>query len=393
MFFAKKPAKPVARTAPAPAPAPPSAPLSAPPSSSAGDASIVLDALGSVLQTYARFTLDTEAMDAESSKAKVTEWMRHVTMGARHPTRAGDTPGGLPGRDWRGLAHFMGDHRRNEHQYVQKGMRELRDTIWAIVASAHRVAQADAGQPISEQLERVRAAVAGSDIATIRREALAAIQTAGSLMDRQRDDQRREFVALADRVRALGTQLEEARRESMIDPLTQLANRKGFEEFLERTIALHTLSGEPASLLMIDMDKFKIANDTFGHDVGDAALRAVGDCLARVFLRRCDLVCRYGGDEFAVLLTETPSIKAATLGERVASAVREARLPELAATLSLNLSVGVAELTRGDSASTWLQRADAALYAAKQNGGGRVNVAGEQAERIGDRAGAALAQR
>jgi diguanylate cyclase len=198
-------------------------------------------------------------------------------------------------------------------------MRELRDTIWTIVASAHRVAQADAGQPISEQLERVRAAVEGSDIATARREALAAIQTAGSLMDRQRDEQRREFVALADGVRALGTQLEEARRESMIDPLTQLANRKGFEVFLERTIALHTLSGEPASLLMIDMDKFKIANDTFGHDVGDAALRTVGDCLARVFLRRCDLVCRYGGDEFAALLTETPSLKAATLGERVAS--------------------------------------------------------------------------
>ena len=389
MFFAKKPAKPIARTSPAPAPAAPSLSPSAPPSSSAGDASIVLDALGSVLQTYARFALDTDAMDAESSKAKVTDWMRHVTMGARHPTRAGDTPGGLPGRDWRGLAHFMGEHRRNEHQYVQKAMRELRDTIWAIVASAHRVAQADAGRPVSEQLERVRAAVAGSDIAAIRREALAAIQTAGSLMDRQRDDQRREFGALADRVRALGTQLEEARRESMIDPLTQLANRKGFEEFLDRTIALHTLSGEPASLLMIDMDKFKIANDTFGHDVGDAALRAVGDCLARVFLRRCDLVCRYGGDEFAVLLTETPSLKAATLGERVASAVREARLPDRAATLSLNLSVGVAELTRGDSASTWLQRADAALYAAKQNGGGRVNVAGELPERMS--AAAALA--
>ena len=393
MFFAKKSAKPIASTSPAPAVAPQSRPPSAPPAPATGDASIVLDALGSVLQTYARFTLDTETLDAEASKAKVTEWMRHVTMGARHPTRAGDTPGGLPGRDWRGLAHFMGDHRRSEHQYVQKGMRELRETIWAIVASAHRVAQADAERPISEQLERVRAAVEGSDVATIRREALAAIQTAGSLMDRQRDDQRREFVALADRVRALGTQLEEARRESMIDPLTQLANRKGFEEFLERTIALHTLSGEPASLLMIDMDRFKIANDTFGHDVGDAALRAVGDCLARVFLRRCDLVCRYGGDEFAVLLTETPSVKAATLGERVASAVREARLPERAATLSLNLSVGVAELTRGDSPITWLQRADTALYAAKQRGGGKVNVAGEQADRTDDGAAAAPARR
>lgn len=377
MFFAKKPAKPAARASTVTASTPPSAP---PSTSASGDASTVLDALGSVLQTYARFALDTEALDAEASKAKVTEWMRHVTMGARHPTRAGDTLGGLPGRDWRGLAHFIGDHRRSEHQHVQKVMRELRDTIWAIVAAAHRVAQADAGRPVSEQLERVRVAVEGSDTAAVRREALAAIQAAGALMDRQRDDQRREFVALADRVRALGTQLEEARRESMIDPLTQLANRKGFEEFLERTIALHTLSGEPASLLMIDMDDFKVANDTFGHDVGDAALRTVGDCLARVFLRRCDLVCRYGGDEFAVLLTETPSVKAATLGERVSSAVREARLPERGATLSLNLSVGVAELARGDSAISWLQRADAALYAAKQSGGGKVNIARDQAE-------------
>jgi diguanylate cyclase (GGDEF)-like protein len=75
---------------------------------------------------------------------------------------------------------------------------------------------------------------------------------------------------------------------------------------------------------MLDMDKFKVANDTFGHDIGDAALRTVGDCLARVFLRRGDLVCRYGGDEFAVLLTETPSVKAATLGDRVASCARRA---------------------------------------------------------------------
>ena len=75
---------------------------------------------------------------------------------------------------------------------------------------------------------------------------------------------------------------------------------------------------------MLDMDKFKVANDTFGHDIGDAALRTVGDCLARVFLRRGDLVCRCGGDEFAVLLTETPSVKAATLGDRVASCARRA---------------------------------------------------------------------
>src|SRR5690348_4083921 len=124
MFFTRKPAKPAARAA-APEPTKPST------TSASGDASIVLDALGSVLQTYARFALDTETLDAEASKANVTDWMRHVTMGAKHPTRAGDTPGGLSGRDWRGLAHFIGDHRRSEHQHVQKSMRELRDTIWA----------------------------------------------------------------------------------------------------------------------------------------------------------------------------------------------------------------------------------------------------------------------
>jgi diguanylate cyclase (GGDEF)-like protein len=372
MFFTRKPTKSVARTAAASAPA-------SQPSSPGGDSSVLLDAIGGVLQAYARFALDTETLDAEASKAKITDWMRHATMGAKHPGRAGDTPGGLAGRDWRGLIHFVGEHRRSEHVHVHKGMKDLRETIWSLVASAHRVAQADATQSVEQQMERVRAAVDSDDTAAVKREALAAVQAVGSLLDRQREDQRREFVALADRVRALGTQLEEARRESMIDPLTQLANRKGFEEFLERTIALHTLSGEPASLLMIDMDKFKVANDKFGHDVGDAALRTVGDCLARVFLRRCDLVCRYGGDEFAVLLSETASGKAATLGERVASAVREARLPDRASSLSLNLSVGIAELARGDSAISWLQRADAALYLAKQSGGGKVNIAGTAA--------------
>lgn len=368
MFFTRKAPKPATRPASASA----AAPKPSPPSN---DASTVLDALGGVLQAYARFALDTESCDAETAKAKITDWMLHATLGTKHPSRAGDAAGGVAARDWRGLVHFMGEHRRSEHQYAQKATRDLRETIWSLVASAHRVAQADAGRPVSEQLERVRAAVESDNPESLRREALAAVQAVSSLLDKQREDQRREFVALADRVRALGTQLEEARRESMIDPLTQLANRKGFEEFLERTIALHTLSGEPASLLMIDMDKFKIANDKFGHDIGDAALRTVGDCLARVFLRRCDLVCRYGGDEFAVLLSETNGPKAATLGERVASAVREARLPDRASSLTLNLSVGVAELARGDSAMSWLQRADAALYAAKQTGGGKVNVA------------------
>lgn len=339
--------------------------------------SVVLDAMGGILQAYARHTLDTDSLDAESARARVTEWMRHTTMGARHPTRAGDTPGGLAARDWRGLVQFINEHRRGEHQHAHAGMRELRETVWAIVSSTHRVTQADVecGRAVTEQLERVKAAVEGSDIAAVRREALAAVQAVGTLMSQQREAQRRECSALVERLRALGSQLEEARRETAIDPLTRLANRKGWDEFVERSIAVHAMSGEPACVLMIDVDRFKAVNDAFGHAVGDAALGTVGDCLTRVFMRRCDLVCRYGGDEFAVLLAETNVAKAALLGERVRAAMRDAQFPQLAK-LSLDLSVGVAELVPGDSTASWVQRADAALYAAKQGGGGRVVIAG-----------------
>lgn len=341
------------------------------------DTSVVLDALGGILQAYARHTHDTQSLDADAGRARVEEWARHVTVGGPHPDRPDARPGALAGRDWRGLVHFIRDHRRAEHLFAGKTMGELRDTIWAIVATAHRVAQAEdaSGRSVSEHLERVRAAVEGSDITIMRREALAAVEAVASELERRREDQRREFSALADRVRALGSQLEEARRESSVDPLTRLANRKAFEEFIEHTIALHMLSGEPASLLMIDMDQFKYANDTFGHPVGDAVLRIVGDCLSRVFLRRCDLVCRYGGDEFAVVLTETAEPRATALAQRAVSIVREARPPEQAPGLTLGLSVGVAELARGDSATSWVRRADAALYAAKRGGGNQVVTA------------------
>lgn len=366
MFFTRKSSVPPAR----------STRENVAPTATDGDATLILDALGTILQLYARHSLNSGQHDAEASRAAITEWTRHVTLGAPHPVHAGESVRGLAKRDWRGLVQFFGEHRRGEQQSAQQGMRELRDTVWAVVTSTHRIAQSDltCGQAISDQLERVKAALDGTDPAAVRREALAAVQVVGTLMSQQREAHRREQAALAQRLRALGSQLEEARRETTVDPLTRLANRKGWDQAIERSIALHSLSGESASLLMIDMDHFKAANDTYGHQVGDAALRAVGDCLSRVFLRRCDLVCRYGGDEFAVLLAETNVDKAAILAERVLAAVRGVEFVERSK-LDLDLSVGVAGFVNGDCAASWVERADAALYVAKQNGGGQVVVA------------------
>ena len=120
------------------------------------------------------------------------------------------------------------------------------------------------------------------------------------------------------------------------------------------------------------MDRFKATNDTHGHAAGDAALRLIADCLTRVFKRRCDVVCRYGGDEVAVLLHETSGARAAELGARLRDAVREARLPGPAGELTLDVSVGTAELAPSETSESWVRRADEALYAAKKQGGGRV---------------------
>ena len=150
MFFTRKATKPAPARSPAASAA---APKASPPSN---DASTVLDALGGVLQAYACFPLETDSLDGETERPKTTDWMRHATVGAKHPARAGDAAGGVAARDWRGLVHFVGEHRRSEHQHAQKAMGDLRQTIWSLVASAHRVAQADAARPMSEQLERVQ---------------------------------------------------------------------------------------------------------------------------------------------------------------------------------------------------------------------------------------------
>ena len=186
----------------------------------------------------------------------------------------------------------------------------------------------------------------------------------------RRDRQRQQFTVLAEKLKSIGRELEDARRESALDALTNLPNRRSFDDYITRSIELHSLLGQPACLLMVDVDNFKQINDTFGHPIGDEALRMVARALARTFLRRVDFVCRYGGDEFVVILQETEHQGALALGEKLrrtmASVLESPRESE--ARLEFTLSIGISELQLGDDAMSWTQRADTALYAAKHNG-------------------------
>ncbi len=161
---------------------------------------------------------------------------------------------------------------------------------------------------------------------------------------------------------------------SLKDPLTGLSNRRHFRAMQERTIDGVARSGEPALLLMLDIDHFKKVNDTHGHIAGDHVLQAVAHCLAKC-VRPMDTLARYGGEEFAVILPNCHTSYGSAVAERIRQSV-EALSIDVApgVNLSVTVSVGGAyapEWIRSTT-SLWTERADVQLYRAKSEGRNRV---------------------
>jgi two-component system chemotaxis response regulator CheY len=175
-------------------------------------------------------------------------------------------------------------------------------------------------------------------------------------------------------------ELERANRElyesARTDPLTRVGNRLRLHEDLDQLDSRVARYGHTYSVAMCDLDHFKAYNDALGHPAGDAALRALADILKR-HCRESDSVYRYGGEEFAIIMPEQSLGGAATAMERLRLAVERAAIAHPASRTApiLTISVGVAE-RRLDDANTAaaLNRADAALYEAKQAGRNRVQV-------------------
>jgi diguanylate cyclase (GGDEF)-like protein len=166
------------------------------------------------------------------------------------------------------------------------------------------------------------------------------------------------------------------RDQSIRDPLTGLFNRRYLEETLTRELNRAERTTRPLGLLVIDIDHFKRLNDTYGHDAGDAALAEVGRLLGKSF-RTSDIACRYGGEEFVIVLPEAAKGFAATRAESLRQAVKELRVSARGAPISaLSISIGVAHFPDdGRTPEDLLRAADVALYAAKAQGRDRVVVA------------------
>ncbi|AIQ49951.1 chemotaxis protein CheY [Paenibacillus sp. FSL R7-0273] len=154
---------------------------------------------------------------------------------------------------------------------------------------------------------------------------------------------------------------------STTDKLTGLKNRRYFEDMLSRQLELFRETGEPFSLLIIDIDHFKRINDTFGHQTGDYVLEKLGSLL-RFHSREKDTAARYGGEEFVLILPDLAADEARLVAENLRLETQLA----VWETGSLTVSAGIATCADGDTGQTLLHKADKALYASKEGGRNRV---------------------
>ncbi|MDH5378892.1 MAG: GGDEF domain-containing protein, partial [Gammaproteobacteria bacterium] len=191
-------------------------------------------------------------------------------------------------------------------------------------------------------------------------------------------EQVRSLIGLLNNMDAEASQLrlrmKRQRMEAMIDPLTAVANRLSYNDKIRDEIARAKRYGEPLCLVVWDIDYFKKINDRYGHVAGDNALKSVAKLLSQR-IRETDYIARYGGEEFVLLLPSTRIPNAVESCNQIRELVEEAKFHFQGERIAITLSAGIAEFSAGDTPESLFNRADEALYRAKEEGRNRVVTA------------------
>lgn len=224
------------------------------------------------------------------------------------------------------------------------------------------------GETLASQISHLDSQRGPEGVQAIAKELLAATldaQSRNTALQRRLEETRAETEGLR-------AELEQQRRAVLIDPLTGLYNRRAMDTRLHDLIALGG-QGE-LSLLVLDIDHFKLINDTYGHAIGDIVIRNVASTL-RKCIRGEDIAVRYGGEEFVVILPKTRLAGAVKVAETIRQRIETLRLIRRQDNFRLapfTISIGVAECNEADTGETLFQRADRALYQSKSEGRNRV---------------------
>ncbi len=191
------------------------------------------------------------------------------------------------------------------------------------------------------------------------------------------EERTQELQKMNTQLQKQAQELEETRAELTLeastDSLSQLYNRRYFINVSQQILQTTKRYKQDLSLLMLDMDHFKNVNDTYGHEVGDKVIIYCSDILKKL-ARQSDIVTRYGGEEFIILLPQTSLKDALALAQRIRKAIYTLNIPECDKNLSVSISIGVTQVNheKDENISDIILRADKALYIAKEGGRNRV---------------------
>lgn len=244
----------------------------------------------------------------------------------------------------------------------EEAIRSKLQVVETVMARLHQLAEsvaADVGKH-NVDVQKINEELSFKDQKVDVLEAIERLVSANETMQSQL---RRAEERLQAQAKEIDTHIQKART----DALTQLGNRRAFDDKMQRCLEEMRASGRPACVLMLDVDHFKTCNDTHGHQAGDEVLRGVARVLRRTLTGE-ETICRYGGEEFGILFPGMDLAAALPVAERARAAVGQEVVPFAGLDLRVTASAGLAQLQPGETAEQLLQRADEALYASKRHG-------------------------
>jgi len=268
-------------------------------------------------------------------------------------------------------------HIKNQKKYLKDREDEFKEII-DLLTKAMAVVDHDNqvyNEKIYKQSEKLEKITLLDDIKKIKNELIIEVENIRKTVREKELHDSDKLEKLSRKVNYLNVELEKAKEESIKDGLTGIFNRKAFDMYIKKIVERNTVTKAPFSILLLDIDDFKKINDNFGHQTGDRVLVAMAQ-KCRGFIRSDDFLARYGGEEFVVVLPGASLRNAVKKGKLICKEIAKARyaLEESKENtiISITVSIGASVHKKGDTVETIIERADKALYVAKQAGKNRI---------------------